>query len=140
MQTVEKSQVAEVAEQLVALCRQGKFEEATRRLYADEIVSVEAHQMPEMPGVPRMPRETRGLAGVKKKGEWFQSNHDITRCQVRGPFTSEDKFAVVFDMDITVRATGQQSRMEEVAVYTVAGGKIVCEEFFYSPCPEGGNG
>ena len=45
----------------------------------------------------------------------------------------EDRFALIFDMDVTNRETGQRMQMREVGLYTVADGKIVREEFFYPP-------
>ena len=54
--------------------------------------------------------------------------------QVSDPYPhGEDKFAVRFVMDITSKAMGdQRGTMDEIAVYTVADGKIVREEFYYS--------
>jgi len=42
-----------------------------------------------------------------------------------------EKFAVVFDFDVTPKETGKREALREIAVYTVAGEKIVREEFFY---------
>jgi hypothetical protein len=39
---------------------------------------------------------------------------------------------VVFKMDVTFKPQSRRFQMEEVAVYKVADGKIVYEEFFYS--------
>jgi ketosteroid isomerase-like protein len=43
---------------------------------------------------------------------------------------------VVFEFDVTPKATGQRVKNREIAVYTVANGLIVREEFFYG---EGAN-
>jgi ketosteroid isomerase-like protein len=49
----------------------------------------------------------------------------------RDPFLhGDDRFAVIFDIDATEKATGQRMPMREVAVYHVADGRIVREEFF----------
>jgi ketosteroid isomerase-like protein len=116
---------AEIATTLVELCRQGEFEKATNALYSPDIVSVEAFSM------NNMPRQTNGLDGVLKKGQWWTSNHTVHAITVTGPFVALDKFAVVFDMDITNKPTGKRMKMTEVAVYTVTDGKIVHEEFLY---------
>ena len=42
----------QVADKLIAYCRQGKFEEATKELYGNNIVSIEPEGAPD--------RETRG--------------------------------------------------------------------------------
>ncbi|MEY8842908.1 SnoaL-like domain-containing protein [Cribrihabitans sp. XS_ASV171] len=52
---------------------------------------------------------------------------DITGPMLHG----DDRFAVIFRVKAREKATGKVSEMEEVAVYHVADGKIVREEFFY---------
>ena len=42
------------------------------------------------------------------------------------------QFAVVFKMDVTYKPENKRVKMEEIAVYKVANGKIVYEEFFYT--------
>ena len=39
---------AEIAQRLVALCREGKIEAAQRELYADDVVSIEPHETPAL--------------------------------------------------------------------------------------------
>jgi hypothetical protein len=41
-------------------------------------------------------------------------------------------FTVVFKFDVTFKPQNKRFNMEEVAVYKVAAGKIVYEEFFYA--------
>jgi ketosteroid isomerase-like protein len=49
-----------------------------------------------------------------------------------GPYPhGDDRFAVRFVYDITQKPTGRRVMMDEVAVFTVANGKIVREEFYY---------
>lgn len=116
----------EVADTLVKLCSQGKFDEATNTLYADEIVSVEAF------APPGQSRETKGLAAVKGKGEWWVANHEVHSAKVEGPLVAGSHFAVTFILDVTFKPESRKIHMEEVALYKVADGKIVHEEFFYS--------
>lgn len=48
-----------------------------------------------------------------------------------GPFPhGDDQFAVTFKMDPTHTQTGERTAMQEVAICTVADGKIVREEVF----------
>ena len=115
----------EVADTLVKLCSQGKFEEATRTLYSPDIVSVEAG------APPGQSREAKGLEAVKAKGEWWAANHDVHSVTVEGPLVAGSHFAVVFKLDITFKPQSKRFKMEEVAVYKVADGKVVYEEFFY---------
>jgi ketosteroid isomerase-like protein len=116
----------EVADKLVKLCSQGQFHEATDALYSPDIVSMEAG------APPGGSREAKGLAAVKAKGEWWAANHDVHSVAVEGPLVAASHFAVVFRLDVTFKPQSKRFKMEEVAVYKVADGKIVYEEFFYS--------
>ena len=116
----------EVANKLVKLCSAGKFDEATDTLYSPDIVSLEAS------APPGQSRESKGIAAVKAKGEWWVANHEIHSAKVEGPLVAGSHFAVTYKLDITFKPQSRRFTMEEVAVYQVAGGKIVHEEFFYS--------
>lgn len=116
----------EVANSLVKLCSEGKLEEAIPLLYSPDIVSVEAG------APPGQSREAKGLAAVKAKSEFWTKNHEIHTFVVEGPLVAGSHFAVVFKMDVTFKPQSRRFQMEEVAVYKVADGKIVYEEFFYS--------
>ena len=115
----------EIARQLVALCRQGKNEEALQTLYSPDVVSVEAVAMPDGQ------QEARGLAAVKAKGEGWFANHEIHSAAVTGPWPHGDRFVVGFQFDVTNKPSGKRMTMDEVGLYTVRNGKIVREEFFY---------
>lgn len=115
----------EVADKLVDLCSQGKFEEATRTLYSNDIVSMEAG------APPGQSRETKGLDGVLKKGEWWASNHEVHSSKVEGPLVAASHFAVTFKLDVTFKPQNKRFQLEEIAVYRVEDGKIAYEEFFY---------
>ncbi len=116
----------EIADTLVKLCSAGKFDEATESLYSPDIVSVEAG------APPGMSRESKGLAAVKAKGEWWMANHEVHSATVEGPLVAGSHFAVAFKMDVTFKPEAKRFRMEEIAVYKVDNGKIIYEEFFYS--------
>lgn len=116
----------EIAQQMVALCRQGKNTEALNTLFAADVVSVEAFAPPGTPS-----REAKGLAAVKGKGEWWVANHEIHSAAVSGPWPHDDRFIVGFQYDVTDKPSGQRMKLDEVGLYTVKNGKIVREEFFY---------
>ena len=118
--------IQEVADQLVKLCSQGKFAEATEALYSPDIVSVEAS------APPGQSREVTGIAAVKAKGEWWIANHEVHAASVEGPLVTHSHFAVTFKMDITFKPQSKRFQMEEIAIYKVVDGKIVYEEFFYN--------
>jgi ketosteroid isomerase-like protein len=116
----------EIAQKMADLCRQGKNVEALNTLFADDVVSVEAVAMPGTPS-----RESKGLAAVKGKGEWWLANHEIHSATVTGPWPHDDRFVVGFQYDVTNKPSGQRIKMDEAGLYTVKNGKIVREEFFY---------
>ena len=116
----------EIANQLISLCSQGKNLEAINTLYSADIVSVEAAAPPDGS------RETKGLPGVLGKSEWWVSNHEIHSANVEGPLVTGNHFCVKFTYEVTFKPTAKRFVMTELAVYQVADGKIVREEFFYS--------
>jgi len=116
----------EVADTLVKHCSEGKFEEAMKALYSNDIVSMEAG------APPGQSRESKGIAAVKAKGEWWVANHDVHSLKVEGPLVAGSHFSVAFKMEVTFKPEKRRFSMEEIAVYKVADGKIVYEEFFYN--------
>ena len=113
----------EVAKKLVELCENGAYEEATKTLYDQEIVSVEPRAMGGMPA------EMKGLDAVAGKTKWWIENHEIHSSKVSGPFVARDTFVVRFDIDVTDKNSGQRMQAAEVGIYTVKDGKVVREEF-----------
>jgi hypothetical protein len=111
----------DVAQGLTGLCKLGQFEEAMTRYYAPEIVSIEAFGDPA---------ETRGFAATLEKGKWFMDNHEVHGAETEGPYINGDQFVVHFKIDVTEKATGKRSVLDEVGVYTVQNDKIVHERFF----------
>lgn len=117
----------EVGKKLVALINQGKSHEAIDTLYSEEIINIEAAAIP-----PR-PRQISGLAAVREKNQWFESNHDIHHWEATGPWPHGDRFIAIFKLDVTPKIgpmAGKRTTIEEAALYTVMNGKIVKEEFF----------
>jgi len=119
------------AKQLTAYCQSGEEDKGLDELYAKDCVSVEAL---EMPGGP-MGREAQGVEEIKAKHAWWFANNEVHSSTAEGPFLhGEDTFSVIFDMDITDKASGQRLQSKEVGLYTVnAEGKITREAFFYPP-------
>ena len=115
-----------IGQQLVDLCRAGKHHEAMTTLYADDIVSVEAI------APPGLPPEVRGRAACLAKAATWAEMTEVHARKVDGPYPHGDRFAVVFESDVTRRADNQRLTRKEVALYTVKDGKIVREEFFYT--------
>ena len=118
--------VAEIANGLVALCREGKNLDAVNKYYADDIVSVESASGPNMPA------ETKGIEAIRGKHHWWYENHEIHGEEVNGPFVGDGQFAVEFKMDVTHKPSGKRFQMSEMALYTVRNGKIAHEHFYYN--------
>ncbi|MCJ0763863.1 SnoaL-like domain-containing protein [Variovorax terrae] len=115
-------EIQELAQAFTALCKQGKFEDAGRVHWADDIVSLE-------PMTGEM-AELKGRAAVEGKGAWWYANHEIHDVSVEGPYVHGQQFVVRFKMDVTPKG-GQRMAMDEVGLYTVRNGKIVEERFFF---------
>ncbi|WP_171121632.1 MULTISPECIES: SnoaL-like domain-containing protein [unclassified Ruegeria] len=116
----------EIADELVAGCREDRAKENLDKLYAEDAVSVEGQDFMDMG------RETHGRDAIRGKHEWWEGAHEVSGASVSDPFPhGEDRFAVIFSVQGKVKETGEAFDMQEVGVYHVANGKIVREEFFY---------
>jgi len=117
----------DVAQQYVALCKQGKNEECLDKLFAKEAVSVEAMSPPG--GEPRI---ASGLDAIRAKGKSWGENNTVHKAEVAGPYPNEERLAVRFTYDITNKPSCQRMAMDEIGLFTVKDGKITREEFFYT--------
>ncbi|WP_170759639.1 nuclear transport factor 2 family protein [Ruegeria lacuscaerulensis] len=116
----------EIADELVAGCREDRAKENLSKLYAPDAVSVEAMEM------EGMGRETHGVDAIRGKHEWWEGAHEVSGASVSDPFIhGDDRFAVIFEVQGKVKESGETFDMREVGIYHVADGKIVREEFFY---------
>ena len=117
------------AKKLVEHCRAGTTREGLKELYDPDAVSVEAMAMPGSGSA-----ETKGVEGIRGKHDWWESSFEVHSAVVDGPYPHDpDRFAVIFELDTTEKASGKRSRMKEVGLYTIDdAGKIVREEFFYT--------
>ena len=115
--------IQSLARQFVDLCNQGKNFDVMRTMYAPNIVSVEGDG-----------QETKGQQPVIKKSEDWVSDKTFHGETVAGPFfnaANPDQFSVYFTLDVTPKATGKRTILQEVAAYTVKNDKITREQFFY---------
>lgn len=117
----------QVADRLVALCREGKFEQAQDELYADDAASI------EMEGTPGGGSgNVKGLAAIREKGrKWAEDIEAIHGSTMSDPVVAGDWFSVALGLDATYKSMGRMP-MQEICVYRVRDGKIVHEQFFYS--------
>jgi len=114
---------AEIAQKLVAHCRQGQWEAAQTELYAAEAVSIE----PE--ASPAFAKETKGLPAIIAKGRTYtamvEQMHSLT---VSDPVVADSSFVCTMGMDVTMKGRGR-FQMTELCVYEVKDGKIISEQF-----------
>ena len=114
----------EVADRLVELCRQGKIEDTQNELFAEDAVSIE-------PDDTMGPRETKGLEGIKKKGEMFNSMlENFYGATISEPVVAGNCFSIGWDMDAQMKGQ-ERMMMSEICVYKVKDGKIISEQFFF---------
>lgn len=115
----------EIADALVAGCRTDQTRPNLDKLYAQDAVSVEPIDHGEG-------REAVGLDAIKAKHDWWEATFEMLGGSISDPMPhGDDRFAVIFEVKAKMIETGEISDMKEVAVYHVADGKIVREEFFY---------
>ena len=114
----------QIAEQLVTWFNMGEEKKIYEEMYSPNIISVE-HSGGDFP-------RCEGMEEVMKKGAWWQENFEVHSSSAEGPLVADDWFSVKFTMDTTHKPSGMRSSMSEIAVYQVADGKIVYEEFFFT--------
>ena len=119
-----------VGKKLVEMCNADQSMAFVQQYYSDDIVSVEVSGMPEV----GMPREMKGMEAILAKSKWWYDNNEVHSHSCEGPFPNGNQFIVIFEMDITPTTgpmAGQRGQFKETVLYTVEGGKIVHEQFFY---------
>ncbi|RDS82209.1 nuclear transport factor 2 family protein [Dyella monticola] len=115
-----------VAKRLVALCREGKFEEAQHELYAKDAISIEPQEMASGPM-----GNAKGLKAILEKGHHFQEAvEQVHMSEVSEPVVANGWFSVAMHLDATMKGRGRTD-MHEICVYHVHNDKIVQEQFFY---------
>ena len=119
--------VKELAEMTVEYNNTGRSRELLDQIYADTVQSNEAGPMPDgSAGVT-------GIEALKGKWDWWESANEVHSSKAEGPYYhGDDRFSVIYEIDVTDKTSGERVQMREVAVYTAADGKIVKEEFYYN--------
>jgi hypothetical protein len=117
---------ATVANRLVSLCREGKYEDAQRELYAKDAISIEPQEMSTGPM-----GNAKGLKAILQKGhQWMETVEAIHKNEVSEPVVADGWFSVAMHVDATMKGRGRTD-MHEICVYHVKDDKIVQEQFFY---------
>jgi ketosteroid isomerase-like protein len=115
-----------IAKRLVELCREGKYEDAQRELYAEDAQSIEPEGLP-----PGALGSVQGLSAIYEKGRQFNAMIEAVHGgSVSEPVIADNWFSIALAMDVTMKGRGRMN-MSEICVYRVRDGKIVREQFFY---------
>jgi hypothetical protein len=113
----------DIADQLVALCRQGNFATAQQELYAPDAVNIEPY------ATAVFAKETKGLNAILEKGQKFTAMiEQVHRISVSDPLVAGASFACAMHLDLTIKGHGRMS-VNELCIYEVKDGKIVSEQF-----------
>jgi hypothetical protein len=113
----------EIAERLVALCRQGSFETAQKELFAADVINIEPY------GTPAFPKETRGLDALLEKNRKFAAMiEQVHAVAISDPLVAGSSFACAMQLDMTIKGHGRVNN-HELCIYEVKNGKIVSEQF-----------
>ncbi|OQP58342.1 SnoaL-like domain-containing protein [Niastella populi] len=114
----------EVATRFNELAQQEKWFEIQEAFFADNVKSIEPANSPYM-------GYAEGKAAVRKKGEDFVKQITaLHRAYTSEPLVTGNHFAVVREIDITVREHGR-IQMNQIMLYEVKAGQIILEQFFY---------
>jgi ketosteroid isomerase-like protein len=104
------------------MLEEGQFAEAGETYWAEDVVSIEP--MGDNP-------VSRGKEALRAKAAWWNEHHEVHGFDIEGPYVNGDQFALLMEIEVTVKATGMRMEMEEIALYTLRDGKIVEERFLY---------
>lgn len=119
----------ELANQLVTLCREGKYEQVYKELFSEDVWSIE----PE--GTPG--GKVQGLAAIRKKGEeWNAMIETVHSSHISDPIVADNYFACAWSFKATMKGSSAPMEMQEICLYHVQDGKVVSEQFFYTPDPQ----
>jgi ketosteroid isomerase-like protein len=114
----------EIADRLVALCRQGQFETVQKELFSKDAISIEPY------ATPAFEKETKGLDAIIEKGHKFEAMvQEMHQLEVSEPLVASTSFACTMRMEVTMKEKGHMD-MRELCVYEVKDGKITAETFY----------
>jgi hypothetical protein len=115
-----------IAARLVELCREGKFEEAQRELYAADALSIEPDELP-----PGALGNVKGMQPIFEKKRQFQARlEQVHGISMSDPLIAGNWFTAVLTLDATAKGGGRVN-LKEICGYRVQNGKVVHEQFFY---------
>ena len=122
-------QLMQIGQQVVEMNNHDKSRECVNTLYAQYCVSAEAMAMPGQES-----NEVKGVDAILAKHDWWEGANEVHSSSAEGPFAfGDDRFCVIYEMDITDKESGQRMQMKEVATYYVDKDNKICREEFAYP-------
>lgn len=128
-------ELMQIGQKLVDYNNNDESRKCVTEMYAPDCVSAEAMPMPGQDS-----NEVKGVDGILAKHDWWESANEVHSSSAEGPFAfGDDRFNVIYEMDVTDKSSGQRLQMREVATYYLNSENKICrEEFAYplGPMPE----
>ncbi len=122
-------ELMQIGQKVVEMNNQDKSRDCVNQLYAQDCVSAEAMPMPGQDS-----NEVQGVEAILAKHEWWESGNEVHSSSAEGPFAfGDDRFCVIYEMDVTDKASGERVQMKEVATYYLNSENKICREEFAYP-------
>ncbi len=118
---------SEIATRLVEMLRSGDYPGAQAELYSDDAKSIEPSWAPD-------PVQQGREALQGKLNDWIETFETHSN-EIGDPIVAGSFFSLAMSVEVTEKKSGARISMCEIAVFEVKAGKIVTEQFFFSPPP-----
>lgn len=115
------SDISQIADRLVALCREQKFVDAYSELYSEDAESTDPIYANQPP--------SKGLINLIEREKQFLAKAQINNITVSEPMIAGSHFAITLNMEFIHEDRGLVNTTE-LCVYRVKDGKIVSQQFF----------
>lgn len=117
----------QTADRLVELCRKGEFMKAYDELFDQSAVAVE-------PKGANSPERVEGLENLRDKSRQFDDMlEEMHGVKISDPIVADRYFSCTMEMDATFKGMGRNKSSEVCLYETNENGKVVKEQFFYTP-------
>ena len=110
----------ELADRIVAMCRERKFVEVVKAHYAEDVVSRDNCEEPRV-----------GFEAVLADNERWEDDNEVHSFEVPACYVDGDTFVLEMVADFTNKPSGREIHFDEIGVYTVRKGKVVSTRFYY---------
>lgn len=122
-------ELMQIGQQVVEMNNQDKSRDCVNQLYAQDCVSAEAMAMPGQGS-----NEVKGVDAILAKHDWWESANEVHSTSAEGPFAfGDDRFCVIYEMDVTEKESGERIQMKEVGTYYLNSDNKICREEFAYP-------